>query len=406
MNTDFLKFDDIKRQVQARGVINTVGANLPELVETLEFRDAAWRTQLPHLGEVVLTPEGFTTMLSGKLGFGKATEIFKDDTIPHDLKMELIRCKTNALAGANQDVNLRLRGIGSEFQIQAVMGRDFAQINNWDIIEAVEGLVAEAKLPDDLEAPHHGFHIAPNGGYMTMRLVSKTAWTTDFRGDPYYGVLFIENSEYEGLSFTMRVAVQRLACTNYAIGSILATAEHRWNGKDDFRNMLGSGAGSIGSGIDAMMGRLDRLAQIGVDYPDDMLQTILNEVGMGKRKPVLARAFEYLEDEAAHDPTAYDLFQAVTWATQQISVPRGKRGKPNFQLRNKVEVDAWGLLGVNAVNAHGEGMDINEELRSPEMSLREAIAGFLRGKGAAYQGETHDVLAQSADEVLVIDLGD
>jgi hypothetical protein len=218
--------------------------------------------------------------------------------------------------------------------------------------------------------------------------------------------LFVENDEYRGLEFKMRAAVQRLACTNYAIGSVLASSQHRWNGREDFRNMLGSGAGSINDGIAAMMGRMDNLRQITVDYPDDMLATILAEIGLGKRKPVVERAFEYLENEAAHEPTAYDLFQAVTYATQQISIPRGKAGKPNFPLRNRVEVDVWGLLGVNAVNAHNEGLDINETLRSPEMTMREQIAAYLRAKGDAYDRSVETVLDETADEIMVIELGD
>lgn len=397
--TSFTSLDTIRQRVQASHPGGTYRDNLAEFVARLNFAEGKFTSSVPSgsdLVPVILTGGGFKSLVKDRLGFGPAASIFEDASIPTNLKLELMRHKASCVS--DTEVVIRTRGFETP-AVEAVLSRQYSQINNWDIVDELAILVSTGDLPDDLQAPE--FALTDGGRYMTIRFISKDAWTYEVGDEPYYGVMVIQNDEFGGSQFSVSGAIQRLACTNYVIGGTLASHEHRWNGVSEFGALLRSAAGGITGAHDFMTGRMEDLHQIQVAYPEDMLSYMLDQLKVRYQKKVVARrAVQYLEEEGGD--TAYDVIQAVTFATQTLSLQHG-RSVPRWPERNRTEQEIWQLVGINFFDLVGDGNSADDIYMSGDLSLKDQVANLLRDKARGYEETTASALEEAAGEVLALE---
>lgn len=398
--TSLTSLDAIRQRVQASHPGGTYRDNLAEFVSRLDFAEGKFTSFIPggsDLIPVILTDGGFKSLVKDRLGFGPAASIFEDASIPTNLKLELMRHKASSVSDTK--VVIRTRGFETPV-VEAVLSWQYSQIDNWDIVDELANLVSAGDLPDDLQAPE--FALTDGGRYMTIRLVSRDAWTYEVAEEPYYGAMVIQNDEFGGSQFSVSGAIQRLACTNYAIGETLVSHQHRWDGVSEFSKLLRSAAGGITGAHDFMTGRMEGLRQIQVAYPEDMLSYMLDQLKVRYQKKVVARrAAQYLEEEGGD--TAYDVIQAVTFATQTLSLQHG-RSVPRWPERNRTEQEIWQMVGVNFFNLVEDGNSVDDIYMSGDLSLKDQVANLLRDKARGYEETTASALEEAAGEVLALEI--
>ncbi len=398
--TNFTSLDAIRQRVQASHPGGTYRSSLGEFVGRLAFSEGRFTSGVEtaeNIIPLVLTGDGFKTLVKDRLGFGPAVTIFGDASIPTDLKLDLIRAKA-ASSAPDTEVVLRTRSAETPL-VEAVMSRQFSQIDNWDIVDEMVAMVKDGVLPGDLAAQE--FALTNGGRYMTARFVSKDAWTREVAGEPYYGVLVVQNDEFGGSKFSVAGAIQRLSCANYAIGGTLASHEHRWDGVREFGALLRSAAEGISGSHDFMASRMEGLREIQVAYPEDMLSYMLDQLKVRYQKKVVARrAAQYLEEEGGD--TAYDVVQAVTYATQTLSLQHG-RSVPRWPERNRTEQEIWQMVGVNFFDLVGDGNSVDDIYMSGNLSLKDQVANLLRDKARGYELTTALALEEAAGEVLALE---
>lgn len=390
--TKFIPMQEIQSKIRANFQGQSIPAEILQVVANLSFSEGKMVTEVEGLGEVSLTPHGFETLVKDRLDFGPAFKIFGDPNIATANKLALIQDKANSLVGPAKDVYLKAT---ADRSITAVLSREFSQIDNWDIGEALETLIQEEVFPPDLEG--HSLYL--HNGYMNLRLVSRGVWTQDYGNDPYYGAVVIENDELGGTAFRANFAVNRLACTNYSIGEEIAAAQHRWGGKDDFLNLLRGGAAQVEEVFNFFDGRFARMREITPDYPNEMLLHVLKKVGMSQ-KYLRQEAEAYLDSGGGN--SMYDVHNAVTYAIQAVSKRRGRK-LPQWNYRTRVEREAF-TLGVDLINKISEGYTPEELYLTPEVSLLDRVSTYLRQRAEQFEGETAETLTEVADQVLVFDM--
>lgn len=397
--TNFFSMNDIQQRVQASHPGNTFRCSIAELVGRLAFSEGKFTTGINVNDQdipLVLTGDGFKSLVKDRLEFGPSAAIFKDASISTDLKLALISAKAQGLGDTK--IVLRTRGFNTP-HIEAVMSRQYSQIDNWDIVDELARMVKDGDLPADLQAQE--FALANGGRYLTARFISKDAWTYDVAGGPYYGVLIVQNDEFGGSQFSVSGGIQRLTCANYAIGQTLASHQHRWDGVQQFGELLRSAAGGIAGSHSFMTGRMEELCDVQVSYPEDMLTYMLDQLKVRyQRKVVARRASQYLEEEGGN--TAYDVIQAVTHATQTLSRQHG-RSAPRWPERNRTEQEIWQMVGVNFFDLVGDGNSPDDIYMSGDLSLKDQVANLLRQKAQGYEEGTALALKEAADEVLTLE---
>lgn len=397
--TNFFSMNAIRQRVQASHPGSTYKSSIAELVGQLAFSEGKFTSGIEVNDQdipLILTSDGFKSLVKDRLEFGPSAAIFEDASIPTDLKLGLISAKARGLS--DTEIVLRTRGFDTPL-VEAVMSRQYSQIDNWDIVDELARMVKDGDLPGDLQAQE--FALINGGRYLTARFISKDAWTYEVADEPYYGVMIVQNDEFGGSQFSVSGGIQRLSCTNYAIGETLASHQHRWDGVQQFGELLRSAAGGIAGSHSFMTGRMEELRDVQVSYPEDMLAYMLDQLKVRyQRKVVARRASQYLEEEGGD--TAYDVIQAVTHATQTLSRQRG-RSQPRWPERNRTEQEVWQMIGVNFFSLVGDGNSPDDIYMSGDLSLKDQVANLLRNKARGYEEGTAVALEEAADEVLTLE---
>jgi len=295
--------------------------------------------------------------------------------------------------GSDKEVLLRLR----DNTITNVFSADYSVIDNFDVAEAMIRLQLNGDIPgiDDLLVEK--FFLSNDNRRMHMRLVAPNAWSFNLSdNDPYYGSIVISNNEGGEGSFTVQAAVQRLACFNYQIGETIVSAEHRLGNGDDLGGTIGKAFDSLGGAIGRMKDSLANMMDVSVRYPNKMLEKLIEDLALPNKAAIEAR--DYLVGNL-ENRNMYEVVQAVTWGSQQLS---HGRSDTRWARRTGLEANLWNV-SLDTLRAVGDGIDIEALYLSPEDSIQQAIATYLRNKAMVVDGVAHEVLDTTANEVAVMD---
>jgi len=335
--------------------------------------------------EIALPEEAMKMLVHGRAGF--PWKAFSHPALTMDLRRGLLEN-----LGTDQEVLLRLQGgIATN-----VFSKDYSVIDNFDIAEEMIRLQLNNDIPgmDDLLVEK--FFLSRSGQKMHMRLVAPDAWNFDLGDDPYYGSIIISNDEGGQGSFTIQAAVQRLACLNYQIGETIVSAEHRLGNGDNLGDTIGEAFDALGGATGRMQTSLESMMGVRVPHPHKMLERLIGDLAMPNKAAVEAR--DYLVDNLENQ-NMYEVVQAVTRGSQYLS--RG-RSDTRWTRRTGLESKLWNV-SLDTLRAIDDGMDIEALYLSPEDTIQMAIATYLRNKAMTIDGEAHEVLGTTADEVAVMD---
>lgn len=338
--------------------------------------------------DLVLTRDGFKSLFQGRIGF-PVKSILSEMIMPGTrdcIISDLIR------SHRHDDVYMRCGGGG----VEAILGGDYTRLDNFDICRQLIVMQDDGEIPADIRA--ESFYLSVDARSMHMRLVAPE-WQFSIGDDPYYGAVVIQNNELGRGTFEISSAIQRRACENMAIGQHLVDVTHRWKQEEEFIDALRNGMMGVLGAVGEMRDYMAEMHNVPVKYPIEMLERLLSDLKMPKRAH--DDAIDYLAEQTRQE-SMYDIVQAITFGTQNVSVQKG-RAIPNWVRRTSIERNAWDVA-KSIRSAHSEGVPPEDFYMDPSLKIMDKIAQYLSDKSSQYEGEAQTALMDSASEILTIEV--
>lgn len=276
--------------------------------------------------QYVLEPHGFKELFGERLGFPHKAmmALSENPDLQVQVAQELIRNKPD------RPIHVETEGD----KIVTVLGRDYYHARNTELVFAVQTMVAQGQLPDDLKVAAH--HIGNHGRTMTARFISEQ-WTFDTspngKSDLNYGAFAITNDERGQGAFTARVGLARVLCFNWTLAEAIIKVDHKHTSWIEFHQSLTQVVDAITGYAGEMRDRMQNAHGMKFDNPQIVFEKVLADMKLPGR--VKNAAKEYWLSETGQE-SAYDVIQATTYGTQLLATPTN-RGNPNWDLRNRVE---------------------------------------------------------------------
>ncbi len=233
----------------------------------------------------------------------------------------------------DKEVNLRVTGN----QITHIVSSEHVLLKNTQVMMDVNALIIDGLLPpmNEIEVGVH--HVSPDGRQFSARLLCPTWWDYDVsangRKDPVHGAMYIGNSEHGEGAFRCGAALARISCFNWTIGKYEMAMDHRYHSLGEFSDALRATSKLIGGYASEMAGSLRDARQHKLDRPELVFEKTAERLAIPAW--AMASGRKYLDQHTESD-NVFDVVQAVTYATQTISNPGGRR-RPRWDLRDTVE---------------------------------------------------------------------
>lgn len=278
-------------------------------------------------GEFTMSKQGFR-QLGEHIGF-PSQAIAKLGNDP-GLQKTVLR---HVVAESN-DLMLNLRVTGNN--ITHVLSGEHVLLKNVNIITELQEMISSGVLPPEDEIRVGLHRVDRDGRQFSMRLLAPDVWNYNIgngRPDPVYGSMFIRNDEKGEGSFVSGAAIARIACFNWTIGKFQMQMQHRHADIGDFNAALRQTAGLIDGYSGEIANEMKSTRDHRLQKPELVFEKVAQRLGVPAWAMGSGRTYFDQETQAE---SVFDVVQAVTYATQDISAPAGRR-KPKWDLRETVE---------------------------------------------------------------------
>lgn len=220
--------------------------------------------------------------------------------------------------------------------ITHILSGEHVLLKNVDIIIQLQKMIASGVLPPDEDIQIGPHYVRPDGRQFSMRIMAPDVWSYNVgngRQDPVRGAMFVRNDEKGEGAFVCGAAIARVSCFNWTIGKFQMSMAHRYSSANDFNSALGTTAGLIGEYSGEIANEVKETRAHRLSRPELVFEKVAQRLGIPSRAMGAGRAYFDQETEAE---SVFDVIQAITRATQDISKPGGRR-KPKWGLRESVE---------------------------------------------------------------------
>ncbi len=313
---------------------------------------------------------------------GASSSIVNDRDVSEATRVSYINDKLRKGWG---DKEIVVRASGNA--LDGVVSTKYNYIDNTTLVEEIAKLSNEGLLPpfDDLRVS--GFNMSKGARNISMRIMAPDHWTFQ-NGDTYYGGVLVKNNEIGEGAVAIQPAVARVSCFNFTIGEDTFSVPHRDTVSiEEVQNALRMGFGQITMYAERMFEQIQQTKSISIENPKVIFEAVKQQMRLPNY--VFDKAMEYYEAEGSGE-TLFDINQALTFGTQELTDTTGRRRKVRFEERDAIEQDIWSWT-QDLLNIHNEGGDVNNITSQYELlGKRKAIvaleqmgygdaAGFVEG---------------------------